>query len=157
MLFLTAILLIALWSCNKSTDYEKEESELIQNYLSTHDTLDFVLKPSGLYYLEVLPGSGQELVAHDTAYVKYIGAFLGGGIFDTNVGTTDTLVVPVNEGLLISGFDEALTYMKEGGRAVVILPSSLAYGPYGSYPYIPGFTPLLFDIAVVKVKHGPGK
>ena len=97
-LFFTAVLLISLWSCDPSKKYEKEESANIQNYLSNNPNLSFVLKPSGLYYLEVLAGSGRMPVMHDTAYVKYTGKFLNGTSFDTNVGKTDTLIFPVDEG-----------------------------------------------------------
>jgi FKBP-type peptidyl-prolyl cis-trans isomerase FkpA len=47
--------------------------------------------------------------------------------------------------------------MKEGGQALLLLPSNLAYGKSGYYPYIQGYTPLLFDVELVRVKAGPGK
>jgi FKBP-type peptidyl-prolyl cis-trans isomerase len=159
LLFLAAVLLMSLGSCNPAKKYEKEERAKIQEYLSHNSNLNFVLKPSGLYYLEVEAGSGRLPVTHDTAYIIYTGKFLDGTVFDTNIGTTktDTLIRPVNEGWIISGFDEGLTYMKEGGKAMLLIPSELAYGTYGRYPYIQGYTPLLFDIELVKVKAGPGE
>ncbi len=62
----------------------------------------------------------------------------------------------VAEGYLIAGFDEGILYMKEGGKARFLIPSSLAYGP-GGYYTIPGYTPLLFDVELVKVAPGPSK
>ena len=59
--------------------------------------LDFVQKPSGLYYLETLAGTGTAPVAHDTVYVVYTGKFLNGTVFDTNVGGNQ-LVFPIGEG-----------------------------------------------------------
>jgi FKBP-type peptidyl-prolyl cis-trans isomerase FkpA len=156
ILFLTVVLMISLISCDPSKKYIKEENSKIQDYLNLNTNLNFDLKPSGLYYLEVTAGTGRQAVTHDTAYVKYTGKLLDGTIFDTNVGRADTLVRPVNEGYLISGLDEGITYMKQGGKALLLIPSKLAYGSYGSYP-IPGYTPLLFDIELVKVKAGPGK
>jgi FKBP-type peptidyl-prolyl cis-trans isomerase len=47
--------------------------------------------------------------------------------------------------------------MKEGGKSTLLIPSELAYGTYGRYPYIQGYTPLLFAIELVKVKAGPGE
>jgi len=156
LLFLTAILLMSLGSCNPARKYEKEESAKIQDYLINNSNLNFVLKPSGLYYLEVEAGSGRLAVKHDTAYVKYAAKFLDGTVFDTNVGKTDTLIFPVNEGWLISGFDEGITYMKEGGKAMFLIPSKLAYGSSGYY-IIDGYTPLLYDVELVHVKPGPVK
>ena len=80
---------------------------------------------------------------------------MNGSIFDSNVGSTDGFF-PVAEGYLIAGFDEGITYMKEGGKARFLLPSSLAYGSAGYYT-IPGYTPLLYDVQLVKVSPGPSK
>ena len=95
-------------------------------------------------------------VAHDTAYIMYTGKFLDNSVFGTNIGTTDTLISPVDEGLLILGFDEGITYMAEGGKSTLLFPSDLGYGTYGSYP-ISGYTPLLFEVELIRVVPGPGK
>ncbi len=155
-LLLAAVLFISLSSCDPGKKYEKDERAQIQDYLSKNSNLDFELKPSGLYYLDEQVGTGRTPVAHDTAYMFYTGKFLNGNIFDTNVGTTDTLVVPVDENYMIQGYDEAITYMKEGGKALILIPSSLAYGPTGWYA-IGGYTPLLFELYLVRIAKGPGK
>ena len=157
LLSLTGLLLVMLISCDPSKKYDQEESARIQEYINSNPTLDFVLKPSGLYYMDVQPGSGRLAVAHDTAYVMFSGTFLDGTIFTSNVGTTDTLIVPVGEGLLVSGLDEGISYMKQGGKAILLCPSKLAYGAAGYYPYIQGYTSLLFDVELVRLKAGPGK
>lgn len=157
LLFLTVVLMISLVSCDPAKKYEKEERSKVQEYLSNNSNLNFVLKPSGLYYLEVQPGAGRLAVSHDTAFVKYTGKFLDGTAFDTNVGEPDSLVFPVNENWILSGLDEGITFMNEGGKAIFLLPSELAYGKTGAYPYIKGYTPLLFEVELVKVKAGPGK
>jgi len=46
--------------------------------------------------------------------------------------------------------------MDEGGKATLLIPSKLAYGTSGYYT-IPGYTPLLYDVQLVKVIPGPGK
>lgn len=162
LLFITALVLVTLVSCNPSKKYEDEEKASIQNYLSQNSDKNFVLKPSGLYYLDVITGTGDIARKHDTAYVKYTGMFLDGTVYDSNseiYGITDTLIFPVDEGWKITGFDEGITYMRVGGSATLLIPSSLAYGAAGFYPYIPGYSPLLLDIQLVKVKLGlgPGK
>jgi peptidyl-prolyl cis-trans isomerase A (cyclophilin A) len=81
---------------------------------------------------------------------------LDGTVFDTNVGKADTLKYRVNEGQIISGFDEGITYMKVGGKATFLIPSKLAWGPTG-YAIIPGYTPVIFDVELVRVKLASGK
>jgi FKBP-type peptidyl-prolyl cis-trans isomerase len=156
LLIISTVLAFTLISCDPSKKYVEQEEEKIQDYLKSNPNLSFELKPSGLYYVTIQQGTGIIPVKHDTAYIKYTGRFLSGNIFDTNVGTTDTLSVPVDEGWMIQGFDEGITYMKVGEKAQLLIPSKLAYGPTGYY-IIGGYTPLLFDIELVKVKRGTGK
>lgn len=154
--FSIAVLAITLVSCDPSKKLEKEENDKIQQFLASNSNLKFVKKPSGLYYLDVQLGPGQLPVKSDTAYIKYTGKLIDGTVFETNVGKTDTLIRPVDEGWLIAGFDEAITYIREGGKAMILIPSQLAYGPSGAY-FIQGYTPLLFDIEIVKIRPGPRK
>jgi len=154
---LSVLILISLTACqDKTKKYEEAEATEIQNYLAKNSSLNFELKASGLYYLEVQQGTGLQPVAHDTVYVFYTLYYLDGTQLDTNVGTTDTLSFPVAEGYVINGFYEGVTYMKVGGKSKLLIPSSLGYGPYGDYSgTISGYTPLLFDINLVRVKKGP--
>ncbi|MCX6325190.1 MAG: FKBP-type peptidyl-prolyl cis-trans isomerase [Bacteroidia bacterium] len=166
LLLFTTILMLSLGSCDPGKEYEKEENAKIQAYLSSNPTLNFELKTSGLFYLEVQTGSGPLPVTSDTAYIMYTGKFLDGTVFATNIGTIDTIIRPVESGWLIPGLSEGITYLREGGKSVLLVPSKLAYGPngyyvydssYGYYPVIPGYTPLLFDVELVRIKAGPGK
>jgi FKBP-type peptidyl-prolyl cis-trans isomerase len=153
LLLLAVVLILSLVSCDPGRKYEKEEEAQIQNYLSNNPNQTFQLQPSGLYYYPVQIGTGIMPVVHDTAWVKYTGKFLDGTVFDTNVGKTDSLKVPVAEGWLIPGFDEGITLMNKGGKAMILIPSSLAYGTTGYYIIGP-YTPLLFDLELVRVKKG---
>jgi FKBP-type peptidyl-prolyl cis-trans isomerase FkpA len=156
---LIAGFLITLVSCDPSKKYQKQEEESIQGYIDQNPGLNFELKPSGLYYSEVLAGTGIMPVIHDTVYVKYTGSFLDGTVFDSNIldNNTDTLIFPLNEGWYIAGFEEGINYMKVGGKATFLIPSKLGFGAAGNYPYIKGYEPLLFEVRLVKVKQGPGE
>jgi len=158
ILFSTIIigLLVLLVSCDPTKKYRENEIEEIQSYLDSNPTIEFESKPSGLYFADVQVGTGIMPVLHDTVYVRYTGKFLDGTEFDSNLTLTDPLSFPVAEGWLIAGFDEGITYMKEGGKALFLIPSALAYGSSGYYG-IPGYTPLLFDVELVKVSRGPAK
>lgn len=152
----TTILLITLVSCNPAKKYEKAEASEIQDYLSKNANLLFEKKTSGLYFLDVTVGTGRAPIDKDTVWVKYTGKFLNGTTFDTNVGTSDSLKFPVYQGYMIYGIEEGVSYMKEGGKSMLVIPSGLAYGTMG-YNIIAGYTPLLFELELVKVKAGPVK
>ena len=153
----SALILIFYNSCNKTNEFEEAEQQKIKDYLERNSSLNFELKPSGLYYLEVVKGTGRTLVKFDTAYVRYTGKFLDGRIFDTNVGKVSPLEVIIGTPGIITGFNEGLTYMAQGGKSMFLIPSSLGYGSMGNYyGGISGYTPLLFDVQLVDVKLGPG-
>lgn len=145
----TVLLTILLVSCDPAKKYEKEEKNSIETYLSDNYDLNFVLQSSGLYYYEVLTGTGITPLLYDSAYVRYTGKFLDGTVFDSNVTKSTPYGFIVGQN--IQGFDEGVMLMKVGGKASLLLPSKLAYGTTGTYG-IGGFTPLLFDIELIKVK-----
>jgi FKBP-type peptidyl-prolyl cis-trans isomerase len=156
LLLFTVLSALFLVSCDPGKKLAKEEQAQIDAYLIDNPDLAFQMQPSGLYYYPVQEGTGIMPVTHDTAWVKYTGKFLNGSIFDSNVESTEDLNFPVNEGWMIPGFDEAVTLMKVGEKAMFILPSKLAYGSAGIY-IIPGYTPILFDVELVKATRGPAK
>jgi FKBP-type peptidyl-prolyl cis-trans isomerase len=149
------VLMLSLVSCDPTAKMEKKEKEEIQTYLSQNSNLIFVKQSSGLYYREVVAGTGISPVTGDSAFVKYTGMFLDGTVFDSNVASGKLL--PLVVGHNITGFDEGLTLMKVGGKSTLLIPSKLAYGQNGSYPYIAGYTPLLFDVELVNVVPQTGK
>jgi FKBP-type peptidyl-prolyl cis-trans isomerase len=108
------------------------------------------LKPSGLYYLEVVTGTGLTPVKNDTVYVRYTSKFLNGNVCGTNVGGTLD-VFPLGQYWRLDGYEEGISYLKEGGKATILLPSNLAFGTQGNGYNIPGYTALLFDVELVKV------
>ena len=154
LLIISAVVVLILGSCMpEKTDYTALEQQEIDDYFTDNPTLNFEEKESGLYYLETVVGTGSIPVRHDTAYIIFTGKFLNGQVFDTNVGK-DTMELPVDEGWVITGFDEAVTYMKVGTKAMLLIPSKLGYGP-GGYYIIPGYTPLLFEVELARLVPGP--
>jgi hypothetical protein len=133
-----------------TTGITQLEHTQINNYIANNTDLNFQLKNSGLYYLELTTGTGVSLVTDDVAYVKYTGKFLNGKVFDTNVGTSDTLVFPLNRETVISGLNEGVSYMNVGGKALLLIPSNLAFGEGGYYYVVPGNTPILFEVDLVR-------
>ena len=138
--------MLSLTACDPSAKLEKQEKEEIQAFLSSTDSI-FVKQQSGLYYHEIVAGTGVSPKIADSAYVKYTGKFLDESIFDSNVTTGKLYGFIIGQN--ITGFDEGITLMKPGGKSTLLIPSKLAYGASGTYG-IPGYTPLLFDIELVK-------
>lgn len=149
----TGLVMILFSSCSDEKEYEELETGQIQKYLTEHSDLEFALKESGLYYMDVIVGSGRQPKTGDTAYIFYTGYYLDGYKFESNVGK-DAYVLPVNEGWTIKGIDEGIMFMKEGGTARLLVPSSLGYGNYSFF--MTPYTPLLFEIVLDSLVAGPG-
>lgn len=156
--FLFLVVLVFVTGCEKNT-WEKQERRQIDDYIKSLGDTTFVLYPSGLYYFELLVGTGRTPVDYDTVYFKYKARFLDYVIWDTNdpVNVPYKHVMGTDVGPVISGIDEGLRYMKAGGKARLLTPSKIAYGFEGIWQIVPGYTPLLWDIELDSVKAGPGK
>jgi FKBP-type peptidyl-prolyl cis-trans isomerase FkpA/FKBP-type peptidyl-prolyl cis-trans isomerase FklB len=103
-----------------------------------------------LAYVDIKVGEGAAPGPTDVAEVHYKGWFPDGEQFDSSAGK-DPYPVNMARPNVITGWVEALTTMKQGGKRRVIIPPHLAYGPSGR-PGIPPNAVLLFDMELVSVK-----
>ena len=53
------LILLFIAGCDLTSKDRKHEKTLIQNYISSLGDTAYVLKPSGLYYIELLAGTGR--------------------------------------------------------------------------------------------------
>jgi hypothetical protein len=70
------LILIIIAGCDPSKKYRKQESAEIQNYIQSLGDTVYVLKPSGLYYIELQAGTGRTPIANDTIAFWYKAMFL---------------------------------------------------------------------------------
>ena len=132
----------------KKSDYKAEvnrvkgEEFLASNALKENvDTTE-----SGLQYTILAEGASEKVEKNDTVTVKYKGTLIDGTVFDEGEIPGH---VSGSRGL-ITGFDEGIRLVGEGGKAVIYIPSDLAYGSRGNRGIEPNSV-LIFDIEVVKV------
>jgi len=129
---------------------KNDESILRQKYLKDNN---ITVKPtaSGLYYIEKAKGTGTQAIAGKRVKVHYTGTFLDGKEFDSSRKKNQPLEFTLGKGQMIKAFDEGVALMKVGGKATIIVPSSLAYGESGSGS-IPAYTTLVFDLELMDVQ-----
>lgn len=126
-------------------NYTEENEVDIQTYLSDNN-LTAERSASGLYYVINEQGAGENPTAADNVTVAYKGYFLNGTVFDESSANG----ISFNLQDVISGWKEGITYFKEGGSGVLLIPSSLGYGNTGNTS-IPGGAVLIFDINLVTI------
>lgn len=105
---------------------------------------------SGLYFISKKAGKGAQAVAGQKVAVHYTGKLLDGTKFDSSYDRNEPIEFMLGQGQVIPGWDEGIAMMKEGEKAVLLIPSKLAYGERGNQ-VIPPCAPLVFDVELVKV------
>jgi peptidyl-prolyl cis-trans isomerase A (cyclophilin A) len=107
---------------------------------------------SGLEYIEVEAGTGDQAQAGKTVSVHYTGKFQDGKVFDSSVSRGEPITFPLGQGSVIKGWDEGIALMKVGGKAQLVIPPDLGYGERGAGGVIPPNATLVFDVELVDVK-----
>ena len=104
--------------------------------------------PSGLYYQDLVTGSGEEAPPGATVTVHYTGWLSDGRQFDSSLGGD-----PVTFGLaqVIQGWQEGVPGMRVGGKRKLVIPPELGYGKNGVPGAIPGNAVLVFDVELFGV------
>lgn len=129
--------------------------------------------PSGLIYKITQKGTGVKPADGTTFNFNYAGYFEDGTLFDSNYeevakvyGKHDTnraaqggyKAFPFEAGKkdgMIPGFLEGLSLMSYGDKAILIMPSNLAYGASGAGGVIPPNTNLVFEMEMIEIKAEP--
>lgn len=109
-----------------------------------------VVTESGLQYELITEGTGKAPTASSKVTVHYEGKLIDGTIFDSSYERNETISFPLNG--VIAGWTEGLQLMKEGGKALLYIPSNLAYGERGAGNIIPGNSALIFTVELFKVE-----
>ena len=129
--------------------------------------------PSGLAYKIIEKGTGVKPANGTTFYFHYAGYFEDGTLFDSSYeevcksyGKFDAnraaqngyQAFPFEAGKkdgMIPGFIEGLENMAFGDKAVVFIPSNLAYGERGAGGVIPPNTMLVFELEMLEKQPAP--
>jgi FKBP-type peptidyl-prolyl cis-trans isomerase FkpA len=129
---------------------KKEEKIKMDEYLKTN-TIKEKPTESGLIYVEKIKGKGARAEAGKTVKVHYTGRLLDGTKFDSSVDRNEPFEFVLGQGQVIKGWDEGIALMNVGGKATLIIPSSLGYGSQ-DMGAIPPFSTLVFDVELLDVK-----
>jgi peptidylprolyl isomerase len=116
-----------------------------------YDSTKTQTTPSGLMYIILEEGTGENADSNDIVSVHYSGFLVDGTKFDSSVERDEPLTFTIGVGQVIPGWDEGITLLNKGAKAKLIIPPFLAYGErdMGSIP--PNST-LIFDVELVDVK-----
>ncbi|WP_240543597.1 FKBP-type peptidyl-prolyl cis-trans isomerase [Spirosoma foliorum] len=153
-------------AASKSATYTANISA-IDTYIASQPwstTPTAVTSNSGLYFALTTAGSstvsaayGQEL--EFTYTLSSLSTTVGTSTTVVNAKIVDTvysktpLFIPFKKGILKAGVEEGLLLMHEGDKAILLMPSILAFGDVGSSDgVVPGNTPVRYDITLNRAR-----
>lgn len=127
-----------------------EESKSLSNYLKNNN-ITVTPTASGLYYVETVKGTGKSPEVGKSVKAHYTLYNIQGKKLQSSLDTGSPFTFVLGQGQVIKGWDEGFLLMKEGGKAKLILPSSLAYGGVARGEDIPAYSPLVFEVELIEV------
>jgi len=152
---------------------EKEEkmAKIKEQNITKFDALKekSTLTNSGLQYIISSKGSGKAVTSTNKALVHYAVYFIDGTLLETSneeiakqngvfnpqklsAGAYAPIMAKVGpEDRMIEGFKEGIRLLKEGDKATLFLPYTLAYGAEGTRG-IPPQSDLIFEVEVTSVE-----
>lgn len=101
--------------------------------------------------IDLVVGSGKEVVSGSIVTLHYIGKLENGQIFDSSKQAGNPFSFKVGQGLVIKGFDRGLVGMKVGGTRKIIIPPNEGYGDKTVGP-IPANATLTLEVELLEVK-----
>lgn len=110
------------------------------------------MTPSGLQFIEVQPGTGDEARSGHRVQVHYTGWLTNGTKFDSSVDRGDPFTFALGKGQVIRGWDQGVAGMKVGGKRRLLIPADLGYGAQGAGGVIPPNATLIFDVELLGVQ-----
>ncbi|MGB1973507.1 MAG: FKBP-type peptidyl-prolyl cis-trans isomerase [Vibrio toranzoniae] len=145
---LAGFMIYRTWMNHKSGEENFEQG---QQFLQENGTKEGVITTeSGLQYLVLEEGTGAEHPTKNSKVtVHYHGTLIDGTVFDSSVERGEPISFTLKQ--VIKGWQEGLTYMVEGQKVRLFIPSPLAYGKGGSGPIPPSST-LIFDVELISIK-----
>lgn len=148
----------------KNAEQASTEMAQLQDYLEANSITQEPTE-SGLIFISKKKGNGKKPQAGQQVKVNYEGRLLDGTYFDTSVEEVakangiynagrgyEPFTFTLGQGQVIRGWDEGIAMLSEGGKATLIIPSSIGYGanprPGG---VIKPFNTLVFEVELVEI------
>ena len=121
-------------------------------FLFTFILISLTILADEIEMLSDIPGEGPEIKNHYKIEVNYKGTFEDGTEFDSSYKRKKPLEFQIGLRQVIPGWELGLMGMKAGGKRIIKIPSSLAYGEKGVGNLIPPNSTLIFEIEILNIK-----
>jgi peptidylprolyl isomerase len=111
-----------------------------------------LVTPSGVRYMDLQVGQGDEAQLGKIVEVHYIGWLEDGTKFDSSRDREHPFTFRLGTGDAIKGWDEGLMGMKVGGKRKRIIPPELGFGKQGIGSVVPPNAVLHYEFELLGVR-----
>lgn len=124
-----------------------EEPARIEKFVKEHN---IKVSPSetGVYYLEISKGTGSFVNEGDLVSIHYNLYNIDDKLIETSYEGEPLMFVYGNNDM-VPGIEEALGHMRVGGKATIIVPSTMGFGDVAIDKEIPANSTVIFDIELI--------
>ncbi len=134
-----------------SQNFAKDESFKIDQFVKRNNW-PAITTGTGVRYYIYEQGNGKYAEPGKVAFVNFEIRLLDADTTLCYTSGNETVDFLVEMDNVESGLHEAITYLKEGDKAFIILPYYLAHGLLGDNDKIPPLSSVLYDIELIAVK-----
>jgi FKBP-type peptidyl-prolyl cis-trans isomerase len=111
-----------------------------------------MVTPSGVRYLDLQLGQGDEAQLGKIVEVHYVGWLEDGTKFDSSRDREHPFTFRLGAGDAIKGWDEGLLGMKVGGKRKLTIPPELGFGKQGVGSVVPPNAVLFYEFELLGVR-----
>lgn len=129
----------------------QEEPKKIAKYLKDNN-IDVLPKSSGLYFIETEEGNGDYVQDGDMVSVHYIIYNIDGELVESSYEYGQPLPFIYGENQMLAGIEEAIGYMRVGGKCKIIVPSHLGFGDIDIDESLPANSAVVIDLEFVDLQ-----
>ena len=146
-IFGAIVVTVTLAACGEDNLLGPNPRDVVFDAALDIDLSSMTEKPSGLFFEDLVVGTGDMAASGDAVTVFFSVWLADGDLIDRR---TDTFILGSND--LLIGVEEGLTGMQLGGIRRLVVPSSLGYGDAGSGDgVIPRDAVLVFQMEVTEI------
>ena len=156
----TSILTQEEYEAEQKKKYEAEEAEnkkrleeepaRIEKFIKEHN-VNVAPSASGVYYLEIETGDGSVVDNGDIVTIHYNLYNIEDKLIESSFGS-DPLQFVYGNNEMVPGIEEALVNMRVGGKATLIIPSTMGFGDVAIDKELPANSTVIFDIELIDVQ-----
>ena len=127
-----------------------EEPARIAKFVKDHN-VNVSPSPTGVYFLEIVKGTGAVVDNGDIVSVHYNLYNIDDKLIETSYGSEPMQFV-YGAGEMVPGIEEALANMRVGGKATIIVPSTMGFGDVAIDKELPANSTVIFDLELIDVQ-----